>query len=297
MRSAGLFVAGALLAALPAVPVLALSPAPTPDPAFVDEAAGAYLARLDTGADPGKLDALAAAGTLDFGAHPRELGRLWVQEIVMRAGEPSFRRRAAEEAAGGGETPRRALARLVTDAARADGRALLRAAVRLYATHWTEASPSRLRLFDLEAGALDAAPPAPMTVRHRSYVPERDADAIRLAWPLDGGDGAAVVRYDDTGLPPDVVFFSPGDVRSIPLSGVVRIDFVVAGSEMGTNGVEAPVDCTRESSPFWRLDARAEATSGGPRLIWTTASHEGLRGWAIFREEVSAVGSLLMCVV
>ena len=292
--TAGRILAGVLLAAvltLPATPVAALSPAPPPDPAFVDESVGAYLARLDASGEHAGLDVLAAAPTLDFRAHPRELGRLWVQEVVFGAGESGFRRRASEEAAGGGETPRRALARLVTEASRNDGRALLRAAARLYTTHWTEAAPSRLRLFDLESGALDAAAPAPMSVRHRSFVPEGETEAIRLTWPLDGGDGAAVVRYDDAGLPPDVVFFSAGDQRTIPLSGVARVDFIVAGSEMGRD-VEAPVECSREASPFWRLEGRAEATPGGPRLTWSTASHEGLRGWAIFREEVASDGRI-----
>ena len=292
--TAGRIVAWVLLAAVPALPALALGPAAAPDPAFVDEAVGAYLGRLEAGSpEPASVELLAAAATLDFRAHPRELGRLWVQEIVLGAGETRFQRQAAEEAAGSGETPGRALARLVTEASRSDGKALLRAAARLYATHWSEASPSRLRLFDLESGALDASAPAPMSVRHRSYVPEGEAEALRLAWPQDGGDGAAVVRYDDAGLPPDVVFLSAGDSRLIPLSGVARIDFVVAGSEIGERRVEAPVDCARESSPFSRLDARAEAGSGGPRLIWTTVSHAGLRGWAIFREEVGADGRIV----
>ena len=271
-----------------------MGPGPAPDASFVDEAVGAYLGRLEAASpEPVAVDLLGAAPTLDFRAHPRELGRLWVQEIILGADEARFRRQAAEEAAGGGETPRRALARLVTEAARGDAKALLRAAARLYATHWTEASPSRLRLFDLESGALDASAPAPMSVRHRSYVPEGEAEAIRLAWPLDGGDGAAVVRYDDAGLPPDVVFLSAGDSKTIPLSGVARVDFLVTGNDVGARSVEAPVEFAREASPFWRLDARAEAGTGGPRLTWTTASHAGLRGWAIFREEVGAEGRVV----
>ena len=175
----------------------------------------------------------------------------------------------------------------MTEAARNDGRALLRSAARLYASMWTEASPSRLRLFDLESGALDAAPPDPMTVRHRSFVPEGETEALRLSWPADGADGAAVVRYADAALPPDVVFFAAGDRRTIPLSGVARIDFLVAGSDAGVREVKAPVEFVRESgSPFGRLEARAEASSFGPRLIWSTGSHAGLRGWAIFREEI-----------
>ncbi len=293
-RSSGLLLAGMLLAAVPGSHAAAASPAPAPDSAFMEEAVGAYLGRLEAAGETSALETLAAAALLDFRAHPRELGRLWVQEVVLGSGESGLKRRAAEEAASVGETPRRALSRLVADAARNDGRALLRAAARLYATLWAEASPSRLRLFDLEAGALDAAPPAPMSVRHRSFLPEGETEALRLAWPPDGGDGAAVVRYDDAGLPPDVVFFAAGDRRTIPLAGVSRIDFLVAGSEMGTRELKAPVECTRESgAPFWRLEARAEAATSGPRLIWSTASHAGLRGWAIFREEVSPDGRIL----
>jgi hypothetical protein len=292
--SSGLLVAGILLAAAPASPASAAGLAPAPDGAFVDEAVGAYLARTEAGAEAGELEILAAATLLDFRAHPRALGRLWVQEVVLGSGGAGLTRRAFEEAAGGGETPRRALSRLVTEAARGDGQALVRSAARLYATVWSEASPSRLRLFDLEAGALDAAPPAPMSVRHRSFLPEGETDTLRLAWPWDGGDGAAVVRYVDAGLPADVVFFLAGDRRAIPLSGVARIDFLVVGSEIGTPGLRAPVECTRESgSPFWRLEAHAEAGSTGPRLTWSTASHEGLRAWAIFREEIAPDGRIL----
>jgi hypothetical protein len=286
--TAGRIVAGGLLAALPAFPLAAAGS----DSPFVEEAVGSYLGRPEAAADPSAIERLAAAPTLDFRAHPRELGRLWVQEIVFGAGESRFRRQAVEEAAGGGETPGRALTRLVTEAARQDAGALLRAAARLYVGHWTEAAPSRLRLFDLEAGALDASAPDPLSVRHRSFVPDGEAEAIRLSWPSDGADGAAVVRYDDASLPPDVVFFSAGDRRTVPLAGVARIDFVVAGSGLGT-GLEAPVECVRDASPFWRLEARAESGANGPRLIWSTSSHQGLRGWAVFREEVGADGRIV----
>jgi len=293
----GLTLAGVLLAATPvmrASSAAGAGPASVPDGAFLDEAVGAYLGPPEASGDAADVELLGAAVLLDFRAHPRELGRLWVQEVVLGAGETGFRRRVVEEAAGGGETPRRALSRLVTEAARNDGRALLRSAARLYANMWTEASPSRLRLFDLESGALDAAPPAAMTVRHRSFVSEGETEALRLSWPADGGDGAAVVRYADAALPPDVVFFAAGDRRTIPLSGVARIDFLVAGSEAGIREVKAPVECVRESgSPFWSLEARAEASTLGPRLIWSTGSHAGLRGWAIFREEIGADGRIV----
>lgn len=279
------------------ISALAVSPgvlrAAVPEPGFVDAAVGAYLARPEA-SDPPEIDILAAAVLLDFRAHPAELGRLWTRELLLGAGEKMVLRRAAEEAAGNGETPRRALARLVTEAARNDGRALVRASARLYTTVRSEASPSRLRLADLEAGALDASAPAAMTVRHRSFVSEGETDSLRIGWPSDGADGAAVVRYDDPALPTDVVFFAAGDRRTIPLSGVARIDFLVAGTDAGDRGLEAPVECVRDSAaPFWHLDARAEAGAFGPRLSWSTASHEDLRGWAIFREEIGPDGRVV----
>ena len=291
--SSGLLAAGFFLAISHASGAAVEGVAPAPGADFVEQAVGAYLGDAN-GAELADLDLLAAAPLLDFLEHPRELGRLWVQEVVLGAGESRLTRQASEEAAGGGETPRGALSRLVTDASRLDGRALLRATARLYTTVLSEASPSRLRLFDLESGALDAAPPGPLTVRHRSFVADGEMETLRLAWPADGGEGAAVVRYVDSGLPADVVFFSAGDRRSIPLSGVARIDFLVAGRDLGTPGLKAPVECSRDAgSPFWRLEARAEASSTGPRLIWSTATHSGLRGWAIFREEIAPDGHIL----
>ena len=98
----------------------------------------------------------------------------------------------------------------MTESARHDGRALLRAAARLFTSVVSEASPSRLRIADLEAGALDASAPAAMTVRHRSFVAEGETDSLRLSWPADGVDGAAVVRYEDPALPADVLFLAAG---------------------------------------------------------------------------------------
>ncbi len=286
LRPSGLLFAGILLGC---APVLGASSgaAGDPDPAFVDRAVEAFM--LEAAHRPADEDlwTLAAAPLLDFRAHPAALGRLWVQEAAISAGEASLWRRAREEAAAGGEKPRAALSRIVTDLSRGDGRLLLRAAARLYVLLEPESSPSRLKLSDLEAGALDAAPPAPLSVRHRSILPDGETDTLLLAWPPDGGDGAAVVRYSDRALPADVVFFAAGDRRSIPLSGVARVDFLVAGSDEGVPGLRAPVDCARDASAhFSRLEAHASAGVGGPRLTWTTASHAGLWGWAVFREEV-----------
>ncbi len=291
--SAALLVAAVLLGS---ASLAAGAAAPSePDAAFVDQAVGAFVAAVSqSGTDGEDLWALAAAPNLDFRAHPAALGRLWVQEVSSMSPDGSLWQRAREEAAATGETPRDAMSRLVTELARTDGRVLLRAAVRLYASLEAEPGPSRLRVYDLEVGALDAAPPAGLSVRHRSILPDGETETLVFAWPPDGGEGAAVVRYSDRALPPDVVFFEPGDRRSIPLSGVARVDFLVGGSNARVPGLRAPVDCTRDASgPFSGLEAKASAGAGGPRLTWTTASHSGLWGWAVFREEVLADGRIV----
>ncbi len=236
---------------------------------------------------------LAAAPLLDLKARPATLGRLWVEELVRDAGGIGVLREAWERAGATGEAPRAVLLRLLTEVSGETEEVLLaRCAARLYAALEPETSPSRLRLLDLETGALDAAAPAPLSVRHRVFLPEA-AETLRVSWPEDGSAGAAVVRYRDTALVPDVVFFKAGDVRAIPLSGVARIDWLAAGGPGGGRGVRAPVFCERTASiPFEGLDARATAATEGPRLTWTTASHEGLWGWAVFREEVLSDGRI-----
>ncbi len=282
--------AGCALGVLSAASGLAISP--ISDETFLHQAVAAYAAGGSAAPDP-DVWALAAAPVLDFRAHPSVLGRLWVQELARGAGEGVLARRAREEAAGSGEAPVTALTRIIAETARGDGLALVRTAARLFTGVEPEASPSRLKIFDLEAGALDAASPGPLAVRHRTLLPEGSTETLRIGWPADGSEGAAVVRYEDTALPPDVVFFRAGEHRSIPLSGVARIDFVVAGSEGGVSTVQAPVDCTRVAGlPYSHLDARATAGPEGPRLRWTTASHDGIWGWAIFREEVRADGQI-----
>jgi hypothetical protein len=99
------------------------------------------------------------------------------------------------------------------------------------------------------------------------------------------------VRYRDSALPPDVVFFAPGAVRAIPLSGVARVDWLVAGSAGPAPTSPAPVAIESLSGfPYSGLVAHASGSLDGPRVWWTTASHEGLAGWAVFREEVQADG-------
>lgn len=235
----------------------------------------------------------AASGTLDFRARPATLGRLWVEEVARAAGGPAILRESWQRSAETGESAVSALLRAAAVQAQVSEDALLlRASARLYATIEPEASPSRLRLLDVVAGALDAAAPAALAVRHRVLLPETE-ETLRVAWPQDGGAGAAVVRYGDALLPPDVVTFAPGESRALPLSGVVRVDFLVAGNALGGTGIVAPAWGEAAAGvPFAGLEARASIESGEPRLVWTTATHEGMWGWAIFREQVLADGRI-----
>ncbi|MGE5414093.1 MAG: hypothetical protein ACM3NW_07960, partial [Syntrophomonadaceae bacterium] len=263
--------------------------------AFLGPALAEYLS-----APPGEsgVDAawtLAAAGTLDFRAEPAILGRLWVEEVVRATGGAAVLRDAWQRAAETGEAPGAALLRSAAgpQGPVSEEAVLLRACARLYAAIEPEASPSRLRLLDVVAGGIDAAAPAALAVRHRVILPETE-ETLRIAWPQDGGAGAAVVRYADPLLPPDVVIFSAGETRAVPLSGAARVDFLVAGNALGGRGIAAPAEAELVSGlPFADLEARAAAEGGAPRLIWTTASHEAMWGWAIFREQVLSDGRVV----
>jgi hypothetical protein len=264
-----------------------------PEDAFLTPALIDALSReSDDASEDEEAWTLAAAPTLDFRAHPSVLGRLWVGEIIRDRGDTAFLRLVWERAASSREAPLPLMLRMLAEASGPLEEALLlRSAARLYAALEPEAAPSSLRRFDLEAGALDTAAPVALSVRHRVFLPEDSQDALRVAWPEDGGSGAAVVRYRDAALPADVVFFGPGDVRRIPLSGVSRVDWVVAGSESGGRGIHAPAYCEiSRSTVFTGLEARASAGPARPRLTWTTASHDGLWGWAVFREELRPDG-------
>jgi hypothetical protein len=124
------------------------------------------------------------------------------------------------------------LLKAYTDSTReAESQLLLRFASRLYTTFEPEPGPSRIGLSDLQIGGLDAGAPAAFTLRHRTFLPSPDSPAaLRLTWPEESAAASAIVRYRDSALPPDVVFFAPGAVRAIPLAGVARVDWLVAGS-------------------------------------------------------------------
>ena len=264
------------------------------DDAFLGPALAEHLATPAADVSNEDVWIAAAAGEVDFLAKPEALGRLWVDEVARTPRGPQLVRDAWERAADLGEPPMQVLVRALDEESPAGGDAvLLRAAVRLYASIEPEPSPSRLRLLDVQGGAVDAAAPAPLSVRHRTLLPESE-ESLRVSWPPDGGAGAAVVRYRDPALPPDVVFFAAGERRTIPLSGVARVDWLVAGNASGGGAVKAPAYAElSETVPYAGLDAKAVgASAGGPRLTWTTESHEGLEGWAVFREEVLSDGRI-----
>jgi hypothetical protein len=260
-----------------------------PEDAFLSPALVEALSRgSDDASDDEETRTLAAAPTLDFRAHPSTLGRLWIEEIIRDRGDTAFLRLVWERAASSGEAPLPLMLRMLAEASGPrEETILVRSAARLYSAVEAEPGPSRLRRFDLEAGALDTSAPVALSVRHRTFLPDDSQDALRVAWPEDGGLGAAVVRYRDSALPADVVLFGPGDVRRIPLSGVSRVDWVVGGSQAGGREIRAPASCEiSRSTVFTGLEARAAAGPERSRLTWKTASHDGLWGWAIFREEL-----------
>ncbi|HZI67745.1 MAG TPA: hypothetical protein VFF17_14390 [Thermoanaerobaculia bacterium] len=257
-----------------------------PDGTFLTEATAALLATADAAADAEATLLAAAAPQLSLHADPGTLGRLFVDELARAAG-PGFLVQAWERAAESGEP---VLPVLLKSYAERTGETeqlpLARFAARLYSTLEPEATPSRVGLLDLQAGALDAAAPARFTLRHRTYLPGDGASALRVSWPEDAAAGAVVVRYRDVALPPDVLLLAAGDARTVPLGGVARLDWVVAGGFPG-GMLRAPAAFeTAAAFPYGGLSAHAIGGPDGPRLTWNTSSHEGLAGWAIFREEV-----------
>jgi hypothetical protein len=264
------------------------------DGSFLTAAAAEYLS---SGASPesDRADATeaAAAPTLDLSAQPESLGSFYVDEFARATGGAAALRAVWEKAAETGQDVLPILLKAYTDSTReAESQLLLRFASRLYTTFEPEPGPSRIGLSDLQIGGLDAAAPAAFTLRHRTFLPSLDSPAaLRLTWPEESAPASAIVRYRDSALPPDVVFFAPGAIRAIPLAGVARVDWLVAGSAgpAPTSPVPAAVE-SLAGFPYSGLVAHASGSLDGPRVWWTTASHEGLAGWAVFREEVQPDG-------
>jgi hypothetical protein len=264
------------------------------DGSFLTAAAAEYLSS-GAGPESDREDAMesAAAPTLDLSAQPESLGSFYVDEFARATGGASTLRAVWEKAAETGQDVLPIFLKTYTDSTReAESQLLLRFASRLYTTLEPEAGPSRIGLSDLQTGGLDAAFPAAFTLRHRSFLPSLDSPtALRLTWPEQSAPASAVVRYRDSALPPDVVFFAPGAARAIPLAGVARVDWLVAGSAGPAPSASVPVAVESLSGfPYSGLVAHASGGLDGPRVWWTTASHEGLAGWAVFREEVQPDG-------
>ena len=267
-----------------------------PDRTFLTAAAADYLsagARLEQDGEKALL--AAAAPTLDLAAQSDALGRLYVEEFARAAGGVFALRSVWEKAAETGqEVLPLFLAAYSESTGKTEDQLLLRFAARLYSSIEPEAGPSRIGLLDLQTGALDGSSPSTFVLRHRSYLPGLEApSAFRFSWPEAGAPAAAVVRYRDTALPPDVVFLAPGAVGAIALAGVARIEWLVAGSSGPAASAAMPVTFESLSGfPYSGLVAHASGGAEGPRVWWTTASHEHLAGWAIFREEVQPDGRI-----
>ncbi len=277
--------------------VATLSAYGAPDRTFLTAAAADYLsAGVRPEQDREEAVLAAAAPRLDLAAQSESLGRFYVEEFARELGGPFALKAIWEKAAETGqEVLPLFLASYSEYTGKAEDQLLLRFAARLYSSVEPEAGPSRIGLFDLQTGAVDASNPSAFVLRHRSYLPGADApSALRFSWPEAGAPAAAVVRYRDTAFPSDVVFVGPGEIHSIPLAGVARIDWLIAGSSSLTAAPAVlPVSFESLSGfPYSGLVAHASGGAEGPRVWWTTASHESLAGWAIFREEVQPDGRI-----
>jgi len=261
-----------------------------PDNSFLTSAVADFLsAGVRPQQDREEALMAAAAPGLDLSAQADALGRFYVEEFARATGGSSELKAIWEKAAESGQAVLPIFLRAYTDATgEGADRLLLRFAARLYSSLEPEASPSRIGLLDLQTGALDASAPVAFVVRHRSYVPGLDSPAaFRVTWPEAGAAAAVVLHYRDGAIPPDVVFFAAGDSRPIPLAGVARLDWLVAGSESSAAPAPAPASFeTLAGYPYSGLSAHASAGEEGPKVWWSTASHQSLAGWAIFREEV-----------
>jgi len=261
------------------------------DPGFFTEAAADYLVNLpETDGEREAALAAAAAPELDLARAPRAIGRLFVEEVARAAGGPAGLKAAFERARERGEGILAAAARIAFETSGERPETIgLRFAARLYSSLETEASPSRIGLEDLQSGAFDTAVAGELALRHRTLLAADSTAALRVAWPAEGGLAAAVIRYRDALLPPDIVVLEPGDTRTIPLSGVARVDWVVEGGTAKAPAAPAFFERIAEF-PYAGLSASTDASADGARLVWMTGSHEKLAGWAVFREQLLADG-------
>ena len=265
-----------------------------PDSSFVTEAAAELLSGPRDSEEDAETSRIAAAGAeLDLRAHARALGRLYVEEFLRSAGGAGLRS-VFERSGESGEDVLAALLRTFAEATgEPEERLMLRFGVRLYASLETEPAPARIGLLDLQSGAFDASAPAGLVLRHRALLPGDTSAALRVRWPEDGGTAAAVVRYRDPALPADVLYVKPGQSHTVPLAGVARVDWIVAGERQRTITLRAPALFEALSDfPFSGLLPQATASPDGVRLSWATSAHADLAGWAVFREELLPDGKI-----
>ena len=265
-----------------------------PDTGFLTTAAAELLSGVgDSDEAREAARAVAAAPTVVLRDHARTMGRAFLEEFAEAVGGIGALRLVWERASERGEDLMTSLVGTYFDHTGETGESLLqRFAARLYTAFEPEPGPSNIGLYDLEAGAFEAAAPAEWSFRHRTYLPVDRSVALRFRWPAGAGAGAAVVRYSDPELPPDVVFLAPDTIHTLSLSGVTRVDWVVAGS--ASPGSPAPAFFeTVLGFPFAGLTEQVSSSADGSRLGWATASHDGLAGWAVFREEVSSDGRIV----
>lgn len=267
------------------------------DRTFLTAATAEYLSgNADNEEERERTRILAAATTVDVSQHPTSMGGLYVEEFARAVGGGPALRALWEKASERGEElfPLFLESYVQTTGERAE-MLLLKTVTRLYSSLETEPGPARIGLADLELAGLDAATPASLAFRHRTTLPPADSagGALRVLWPEQGAPAAAVIRYRDAAVPPDIVMFAAGQARTIPFSGVARVDWVVSGSFSGPPlfGVRGLVESV-DTFPYTGLAAQAIAGPGGPHIGWTTASHEGMLGWAVFREEVLPDGRI-----
>ena len=268
--------------------------APGAPPALVAAAARALaLGRELSESDREELRENGAAGANSLDAEGSELfAGEWIRQMAAAAG-PGFVRTVWTGRVASGDATLAAFGSAFRDAGGSPADAFYRALARLYGSDEVFGDPTRLSEADLAAGALNAAAPAARAWRLFTSVPS-GAGGWNVAWPEDGARAFAVLHYED-GLPSDVVPFSAGERKTLPASGVARIDWIVLGDDEGGASLAAPALVAREEEfPVTGLSAEASSASGeGISLSWRTASQRDLSGWAILRSEVTEDGRVV----
>ena len=214
----------------------------------------------------------------------------WIAEMSNLAGK-GFLRRAWAARVGNADASFSALSAFYSESTgRSPAEALRVALERLYAGSEILAGTAALSDADLLFGAMNASTPAPFSWRFYSIsgsLPE----GRTFSWPEDAAEGFAVLRYEEA-MPSDIVVFRPGESKTLPLAGVLRIDWVIPGGERPASSLASPVAVARVPDfPAAGLSAHAHSSSvEGVTLDWQTSSHRDLSGWAVFRSELDEAG-------